>query len=835
VTRRVAPAWSRAIFAALALALAGAAPLRADPGCAAPVVSPSRSWPAPLDRPVSLQARDISLRTALDRLAAAARVDLAYSADLLPLDRPVCISRHAAALGDVLQELLRGSAAEAVVAAPGHVVLAPSRRADAGAAQLSMAPVALDRIVVTGTPGGSSERSLPIAVDVLGRHQLGAAASGTLAQALDAALPGMWAWEQSPSSLGVRYGSIRGASSFGVSYPKVYIDGIEVANPLLLSRFGSEGIERIEVIRGPQGAALYGTDAISGVVNVVTRHEGADSEGGRLRLRSSVGASSSRFGDGQSLAQEHELAARFGGAVRSAGVSVSGGSIGAFVPGGFERHLIGTATGRAVGQHLITTGTLRLSTQSSGAPLSPVIPAPVRLPPPPQPAQGGGDGTLMLTPGPQRARQYTAGINTTYTPDGRWTHTLVAGVDGDRLRGAQLEMGRTPLLEGTAMEASDGSADRGTLRASSVARLGTSAWTSGTVTFTGEHSELRESFTHRGDPRTATGGAPATWQRTTAGLAQGTLGLRDALFLTAGVRGEYNDALTGDERFAALPLVGAALVQERGNVRVKLRAAYGTGTRPPHTAPREAGGTDVRAPGAAALAPERQSGLEAGADLFVGRIATFRVTRFDQVATGLIQRVPLEPGPLATDSGAPRRDGRHIAFALQNVGRITNRGWEMQGTAELGRLSLTGAFSTVDSRVRRLADGYGGDLRVGDRTLEVPAWTSGLTATWAGRGWSAAGTAYRAGDWVGYDYVALSAAAADSTRADRDLVGAQLRGYWHTYTGGTHLRASATRDLPRGVQLLLTGDNLLGVQRGEPDNATILPGRTLTLGFRAQF
>ncbi|HET6764527.1 MAG TPA: TonB-dependent receptor plug domain-containing protein, partial [Longimicrobiaceae bacterium] len=538
MTRRVAPAWSRAILAALALALAGAAPLRADPGCSAAPASASRAWPAPLDRPVSLQARDISLRTALDRLAAAARVDLAYSADLLPLDRPVCVSRQAAALGDVLQELLSGTAAEAVVAAPGHVVLAPSRRAEAEASQLSMAPVELDRIVVTGTPGGTSERSLPMAVDVLGHRQLGALATGTLAQALDAGLPGIWAWEQSPSSLGVRYGSIRGASSFGVSYPKVYIDGIEVANPLLLSRFGSEGIERIEVIRGPQGAALYGTDAISGVVNVITRHHGADSEGGRLRLRSSVGAADSRFATGQSLAQEHELAAHFGSAVRSAGVTLSGGSMGAYVPGGFERHLMGTATGRAVGEHSITTATLRLSTQSAGAPASPVLTAPLRQPVRMQlhPLDGDDDAQATAAAGPQSARQYTAGITTTFTPDERWTHTLVAGVDGDRLRGAQLETGRTPLLEGTALEASDGSADRGTLRASSVARLGSAAGTSGTVTFTGEHSQLRESFAHPGASRVERG--QSTWQRTTAGLAQGTLGLRDALFVTAGVRAE---------------------------------------------------------------------------------------------------------------------------------------------------------------------------------------------------------------------------------------------------------------------------------------------------------
>src|SRR4030081_1659176 len=92
-----------------------------------------------------------------------------------------------------------------------------------------------------------------------------------------------------------RYVIIRGASSFGVSYPKIYIDGIEVANPLLLTQFDPENVERIEVIRGPQGAALYGADAISGVVNIITRHDGVDAGEPRLRLKSVAGASQSDF------------------------------------------------------------------------------------------------------------------------------------------------------------------------------------------------------------------------------------------------------------------------------------------------------------------------------------------------------------------------------------------------------------------------------------------------------------------------------------------------------------------------------------------------------------
>jgi vitamin B12 transporter len=55
----------------------------------------------------------------------------------------------------------------------------------------------------------------------------------------------------------------------------VLIDGIEVNNPASGSEFNfanllSAEIERIEVLRGPQ-SALYGSDAIGGVVNIITK------------------------------------------------------------------------------------------------------------------------------------------------------------------------------------------------------------------------------------------------------------------------------------------------------------------------------------------------------------------------------------------------------------------------------------------------------------------------------------------------------------------------------------------------------------------------------------
>jgi iron complex outermembrane receptor protein len=138
----------------------------------------------------------------------------------------------------------------------------------------------------------------------------------------------------------------------------------------------------------------------------------------------------------------------------------------------------------------------------------------------------------------------------------------------------------------------------------------------------------------------------------------------------------------------------------------------------------------------------------------------------------------------------------------------------------------------VDSRVRALAIGYTGDLRVGDRMLGVPARTVSLAATYAATRWSANVGVSRAFDWIEYDRLSLATAYVGFARADVPLYGADLRGYWRSYGGSTRLRASVARDLGRGVSLVLTGENLLNYQRGEPDNATIVPGRTISTGLR---
>jgi vitamin B12 transporter len=125
--------------------------------------------------------------------------------------------------------------------------------------------------IVTATRIPTDAERVPAAVTVLTRQEIEDRGYQTIAEAL-ATVPGMNTVQT--GGLGQQTSVfIRGTASRHVL---VLLDGVPVndpAEPNGAFNFGNEllgDIERIEVVRGP-GSALYGSGAIGGVINLVTR------------------------------------------------------------------------------------------------------------------------------------------------------------------------------------------------------------------------------------------------------------------------------------------------------------------------------------------------------------------------------------------------------------------------------------------------------------------------------------------------------------------------------------------------------------------------------------
>jgi len=158
--------------------------------------------------------------------------------------------------------------------AGGLAVLATPALAQAPTRPDSQAAIA--DTIVSGTRIPTPQERVPAAITVITRQDIEERGYQSLAEALNA-VPGM---RLAPTGgLGAQTsGFVRGNSSRSVL---VLLDGVPIndpAEPNGAFNFGNDllfDVERIEVLRGP-ASALYGSGAIGGVVNLVTRRAAAD-------------------------------------------------------------------------------------------------------------------------------------------------------------------------------------------------------------------------------------------------------------------------------------------------------------------------------------------------------------------------------------------------------------------------------------------------------------------------------------------------------------------------------------------------------------------------------
>jgi len=127
----------------------------------------------------------------------------------------------------------------------------------------------LDQMLVTATRYETKDLDLPAATKVFTKEEIKDMGAKTVMEVMQN-IPG-FVISESPSGNGSP--GFRGISG----HLSILVNGIPLANEgyFQMGTFATSGIERIEVVKGGS-AVLYGSDATSGVINIITKKNGSN-------------------------------------------------------------------------------------------------------------------------------------------------------------------------------------------------------------------------------------------------------------------------------------------------------------------------------------------------------------------------------------------------------------------------------------------------------------------------------------------------------------------------------------------------------------------------------
>ena len=136
----------------------------------------------------------------------------------------------------------------------------------------------LDEVVVTGARYESDVRHLPLTVSVVGRNQIENSPSSSVLPVLMEQVPGMFVTSRGIMGYGVSGGAAGGMNLRGLGGGSARLMVLVDGHPQYMGLMGhpiadsyqSMIAERVEVLRGP-ASVIYGSNAMGGVVNIVTR------------------------------------------------------------------------------------------------------------------------------------------------------------------------------------------------------------------------------------------------------------------------------------------------------------------------------------------------------------------------------------------------------------------------------------------------------------------------------------------------------------------------------------------------------------------------------------
>ena len=590
--------------------------------------------------------------------------------------------------------------------APGRytiVVTAPGLVSDPHAIDLTASPATIEialhlsalneTLVVSAAQIDQPLSRIPDSVTVIPGREIEAKQQFTLASALRS-VPGL-TLQQNGGPGTVTSLFTRGGES---DYTLVLIDGVRAnsfGGGLDLSQVPLQDVERIEVLRGSQ-SALYGSDAIGGVIQVITRSGGPPSaraqiETGSRDMRRAAGATTGELNGvrWQAGANYFEDAGFTGKAASGQTVSNDDAQ---------EAH----ASGSIGWRHARTGSDVQASMQYVDS-------------------ERGSPGAFGSDPAHRFGGVDTVSRGTTTRVGGaaRWLQPWFGA--GSRVRQrVEFDVADYDLTFKSQFGTSEGNTRR------AHTRVQTDVAASQAIGFSGGLEWLGE----RGSSTFITAGAAGMIpvERGVLGLfGEGRWNATDRATITAGIRGERitRDALPGDPlAFSPRPdfpketltsvnpkMAGSFLL--RGDSR--LRGSFGTGIRPPDAF--EIAFTDN-----SGLKPERSKSGEFGlTQTLAGGAVQIDGTAFFNAYRDLIIAVG------RTFSGSSR-------YRTDNISNARARGAELSAAWRINTsLDLRGNYTFLDSEILAVNGSTVAQTpyQVGDALLRRPRHSGSIDASWS--------------------------------------------------------------------------------------------------------
>jgi outer membrane cobalamin receptor len=580
--------------------------------------------------------------------------------------------------------------------APGRYTVfasAPGLVSDAIAVDITHEPATADlalrisavseTLVVSAAQIDQPLSRTPDSVTVIGGEAIAARQQFTLGAALRS-VPGLTLQQSGgPGTLTSLF--IRGGES---DYTLVLVDGVRAnsfGGGLDLSQVPLHDVERIEVLRGSQ-SALYGSDAIAGVIQIITRSGGAPSAqaqvetGSRDMRRASAGTTgevnSLRWQLGVNYAEDEGFVANDDAQQRQ-----GSGAVG-------WRH---AGSGADVQASALYVDTERGS-----------------------PGPYGSDPANRF----EGIDTVSRGITTRAGGGARWVQPWFGATSRIRQR-VDIDIADYDLTFVSRFGASEGSTRRSHARVQTDVAAGAAIGFSGGVEWLGERGG--STFITAG-----TAGEVPVDRGVLGVFGEGRWNTSDRFTLTAGLRGERiaRAALPGDplafqprpdfpeETITSVnPKIAASFLVRPGT---RMRGSFGTGIRPPDAF--EIAFTDN-----SGLKPERSKSGELGvSQTFAGSALQVDGTAFFNAYEDLIISVG------RTFSGISR-------YRTDNLSNARARGVELSAAWRLNAsLDLRGAYTFLDSEILAVTGSSSAQTpyAVGDALLRRPRHSGSMDGSW---------------------------------------------------------------------------------------------------------